>query len=840
VTQLPRGTVTLVFTDIEGSTRLLQELGEETYVRALEDHRRLMRDAFAASGGVEVEMQGDSFHFAFADCRAAVLAAAQAQRSLAEHTWEVEPLRVRIGIHTGEPLVTGRLYAGLDVHRAARVMSAGHGGQVLLSEATHRLVEGKLVGGLSLRDLGLHRLKDLSAPQRLYQLGEEEFPALASLYQTNLPVPATAFLGRERELQEVSALLVDERTRLLTLTGAGGSGKTRLAAQAAADASELYPDGVFWVGLAGLREPTLVTPTIAQVLGATQELAEHIGSKRLLLVVDNFEHLVAAATELAKLLAACPNLRLLVTSREPLHLSGEREYVVLPLRESDAVSLFHERLRAAGVKITGNGAVREICRRLDNLPLAIELAAPRIKVLPPVALLSRLEQRLPLLTGGARDLPERQRTLRATLDWSYDLLTFEERRLFARLSVFAGGGTLEVADDVCGADLDLLQSLVEKSLLRHTNGRFWMLETIREFAGERLQESGEADAVRELHARFIVELADRRFADLRGSDAAFWLQRFEDEHDNFRAVLAYLLENGDSASAMRLAGAVSRFWMYRGHLAEGRRWLETTLEASAAPAMRPRALRGLALIAMEQGDFDRAAEAAAEALKLDRNEDEEGEELAQSMLLLADIAAYRDDLDSAACLWEESAKFSRRGGHRLELAIALYNLGHVARLHGQLGEAEVHFEESEANFRELEDLQGQAGTLTGLVQIALERGDDARALSMLTNATELYTRISHVAGLLDSLEIYATLLERLNEPEAAARLWGARHTLADEVGREADHPLEVAAHDEVVARVQLALGNEAFDLAWELGSAMTLDEAVAFALERGAPVPDPT
>ncbi len=835
---LPRGTITLVFTDIEGSTRLVQELGQDVYVRALEDHRRLLRQAFTVHGGVEVEMQGDSFHFAFTDPCEALLGAAQAQRALAEHEWECEPIRVRIGIHTGEPLVTDRLYAGLDVHRAARVMSAGHGGQVLVSETTVAGVEARLPRGLSLRDLGEHRLKDLSAPQHLYQLGKQEFPPLASLYQTNLPVPSTPFLGREREVQEVSALLADERTRLLTLTGAGGSGKTRLAAQAAADVSDVYPDGVFWVGLAGLREPALVTSTIGQVVAAKRDLAEHIGGRRLLLLLDNFEHVLPAAPELAALVAACPNVTLLVTSRETLHLTSEREYVVLPLRDADAVSLFHERARAVGVELAANGEVAQICRRLDHLPLAIELAAARVKVLSPSALLERLAQRLPILTGGAQDLPERQRTLRSTIAWSYELLSAEEQRLFARLSVFAGGSTLESAEQICEAGLDTLQSLVEKSLLRHTDGRFWMLETIREFAGERLEESGEADAVQRLHAGFFVKLADRRYGDLRGRDAALWLQRFEDEHDNFPSVLAYLLERGDSSSALQLAGALSRFWMIRGHLAEGRRWLETTLQASAVLAMRPRALRGLALIAMEQGDVDGAAEAAAEALTFDRKEGNE-EGAAQSMLLLADIAAYRDDLDTAARLWEDSAELARRLGLRMELAIALYNLGHVARLQGQLEMAEGHFEESYTNFRELEDLQGQAGTLTGLVQTASERGDLARAFSMLAVATEHYARIRYVAGLLDSLELYATLSERLGEPEAAARLWGARNTLGGDVGREADHPLELAAHDEAVGRVRHALGDEAFQLAWERGSAMTLEEAVAYALEQRSPLRDP-
>ena len=375
---------------------MLQEVGLDKYVRALEDHRRLLREAFNGRGGVEVEMQGDSFHFAFADARAAVLAAADFQRALAGHDWEIEPLRVRVGIHTGTPLVTGDLYAGLDVHRAARVMNAAHGGQVLVSETTQAIVETKPLDGLSLCDLGEHRLKDLSAPQRLYQLGDQEFPPLRSLYRTNLPVPGTPFLGRERELQEVSALLADGSVRLLTLTGAGGSGKTRLAAQAASEVSAEFPDGVFWVGLAALRDPELVTASIAQALETGEELSVHIGSKRLLLLLDNFEHLTAAATELAGLVTACPKLTVLLTSREPLHLSAEHEYPVLPLREEDASLLFRERVQAAGIAVTEDASVAEICRRLDCLPLAIELAAARANVLPPDALLERLEPRLPL------------------------------------------------------------------------------------------------------------------------------------------------------------------------------------------------------------------------------------------------------------------------------------------------------------------------------------------------------------------------------------------------------------------------------------------------------------
>jgi predicted ATPase/class 3 adenylate cyclase len=829
--KLPHGTVTLLFTDMEGSTRLLQEVGLDKYVPALEDHRRLLRDAFTERGGVEVEMQGESFFFAFADAREAVLAAADAQRALGDHNWEIDPIRVRIGIHTGNPLVTGRLYAGLDVHQAARVMSAGHGGQVLVSATTQAMIEAGPLDGLSLRDLGEHRLKDLSAPQRLYQLGDEEFPPLKSLYQTNLPVAATPFLGRQRELQEVSALLAESEVRLVTLTGAGGTGKTRLSAQAAADVSELYPDGVFWVGLASLRDPALVTATIAQTLGAKEVLADHIGSKRLLLLLDNFEHLADATTEVAGLLSACPELTLLVTSRERLHLSAEREYAVLPLRESDAISLFHERVRATGTEIGVGIEVIEICRRLDHLPLAIELAASRVKVLSVRELLERLEQRLPLLTGGANDLPERQRTLRSTIQWSFDLLAQHEQRLFARLSVFAGGCTLGAAEAICGADLDSLQSLVDKSLLRHTNERFWMLETIREYATQRLAESGEGAELRDQHAHWYVDLGERAYDKLREADQAIWLEELEQDHDNFRSVFDLKLGAGESETALRLASVLSRFWIMRGYLAEGSRWLETCLRSAGTSAARPRALRGLAILSMEQGQIDRAAEAAEEALALDRvSGDEDG--AGQSMGILADVVAFRGDLAAAEGLYEQAAELARRRGNRLELAITLYNLGHLTRLQGDLPRAAGRLEEALAIFGELGDAMGEAAVLQGLVEMASESGEYERAFSFLRASTELLKEIRYVSGLLDSLATSAGLLAKLGEGESSARLWGAYHVLGKEIGREAAHPLEAAARDESVGAVREALGDEAFERAWAKGLSMTLDEAVTFALEQ--------
>jgi predicted ATPase/class 3 adenylate cyclase len=531
--ELPTGTVTFVFTDVEGSTRLLQQLGADAYADALAQHRRALREAFMRHDGVEVDTQGDSFFIAFSTAPAAIAAAAEAQQVLA-----AGPIRVRMGIHTGTPYVTDEGYVGPDVHRAARIAAAGHGGQILVSSSTASLVEDD-----SLRDLGEHRLKDLAAPERLYQLGGEAFPPLRSLQQTNLPIPATPFLGRQRELGEVTTLLGSGGARLLTLTGPAGAGKTRLALQAAGEASDQYPDGVFWTPLAALRDPKLVLEVAAQALEARDGLADRIADHRLLLILDNFEHLIDAARELAGLLAACPNLQLLVTSRERLRLPGEQAFPVPPLEPQDATELFAARARAVDPRFEPRPAVHELCSRLDNLPLALELAAARVAVLSPEQLLDRLSKRLDLLKAG-RGVDPRQQTLRATMEWSYDLLDEEERLLFERLSVFRGGCTLEAAEEVCDADIDTLHSLIDKSLLRRQGERFWMLETIREYATERLEERGEEDELRRRHADHFLSRAEDSAVGARSElpEAGVWLR---DELDNIRRTRGWLIASGD-------------------------------------------------------------------------------------------------------------------------------------------------------------------------------------------------------------------------------------------------------------------------------------------------------
>ena len=468
---LPRGTVTFLFTDIAGSTRLLDALGAEGYADALAAHRTVIREAAGVHGGVEVDTQGDAFFIAFPTAGGAVEAASLATERLADG-----PVQVRMGLHTGAPLVTDEGYVGPDVHLAARIAATAHGAQIVLSGATRAMLEPTV----PIRDLGEHRLKDIDRPIAIHQVGDGEFPPLRSIANTNLPTPVSSFLGRADDLAAIDAALGSER--LVTLTGPGGTGKTRLAVEAARRRIGSFPAGVWWVELATITDVELLMPTVAGVLGAERELVEHIGDRRLLLVLDNLEQVAAVGPEIAALLAHCPGLVVLATSRTPLKVGGEREVRVASMAQDEAIALFEAR---SG--LTRSPVVEELCRRLDSMPLPVELAASRSRTLGPQAILDRLGSRLDLLRGG-RDRDPRQQTLRATIAWSEDLLDRESRRLFARLAVFVGGCSLDAAETVLDADLDALETLVEQSLVRQTDGRFWMLETIRAYATERFAE----------------------------------------------------------------------------------------------------------------------------------------------------------------------------------------------------------------------------------------------------------------------------------------------------------------------------------------------------------------
>ena len=592
--ELPQGTVTLLFTDMEGSTSLLQRVGER-YSDVLERCRHLLRTAFHQYHGHEVDSQGDAFFVVFARASDAVSAAVEAQRALALHAWpEGVAVRVRMGLHTGEPHLAAEGYVGLDVHRAARIMNAGHGGQILLSQTTLELVEHDLPKGTSLRELGSHRLKDLEHPSHLYQLITPglpaDFPPLKTLdiYAHNLPLQLTSLIGREQEIAAVCHLLQRQEVRLLTLTGPGGTGKTRLGLQVAAELSETFSDGVFFVNLAPLSDPELVVPTIAQALGvkeaSSQPLLDLVSAwlreKELLLLLDNFEQVAEAAVEVSALLARCPQLNVLVTSRAVLHLSGEHEFPVPPLSlpnlshlpdlerlsQYEAVALFIARAQAVKPEFQVTNAntptVAEICVRLDGLPLAIELAAARSKMLPPQALLARLDQRFSLLTSGAHDVPARQQALRNTIAWSYDLLNAGEQRLFRRLSVFVGGATTETLEalyttlgDEPGLVLDGIASLIDKSLLQQSEQeaeepRFVMLETIREYGREALTAHGEVEATRQAHAVSYLALAEAAELEWEGPQESVWFAQLEHEHDNLRAAMSWLFERREAEMSL--------------------------------------------------------------------------------------------------------------------------------------------------------------------------------------------------------------------------------------------------------------------------------------------------
>ncbi|HEX3687355.1 MAG TPA: adenylate/guanylate cyclase domain-containing protein [Gaiellaceae bacterium] len=804
--ELPTGTITLLFTDIEGSTRLLRRVGD-AYAGLLSQHRSLLEQAFLAHRGVVVDREGDAFFVAFASAKDAVAAAADAQRALVSHDWVDEnEIRVRMGLHTGEPRVVEGRYVGLDVHHAARVMAAAHGGQVVVSESTQTLLDDDT----PLRDLGEHRLKDILRPQRLYQLELEglpsAFPPLATLDNrpTNLPAQPNAFIGRERELAETRALLEREDLRLLTLIGPGGTGKTRLALQLGWDVLEQFRNGVFFVSLAPIRDWELVVPTLLRTLGlreqpgetALETLTDYLREKELLLVLDNFEHVFAAAPAVAGLLESAPDLHVLVTSRMPLRLRAEHAHRVPQLAVPDlrrpavaeevvdfeSVRLFVERARGAAADFVLSDvnaeAVAEIVVRLDGLPLAIELAAPRVRTLTPPALLRRLDQRLPLLTGGAQDLDPRQRTLRGTIAWSHDLLLANEKTLFARLAVFVGGCRLEAAEAVCDFDdtfgdglLDALDSLVEKSLLRQRQDsdgepRFWMLETIREFGLELLESAGELEDSCRRHAVWTADEAERLDAESRTGDHPAFLARIDDEYANVREAVAFARNTHDGELLLRLATALWGFWSYRIYGTEGRRALEHALELSGR---RPaRTLLGLCTLRMlSASGSESAREAAQEALEAC---EELGDDysLAQAWNLVGRVeGTLMGSLATAEDAWRQALSFARRGNYRAALAETISWMM-VSAVFGPLP-----VEQGIARCREFLVLEGEDPTIRATCSV--ERAVLEAMLGDIQLARELLAegrRTIEEAGLTlwDALNAQETyLVEQLaGTPEVAA------------------------------------------------------------------------
>jgi predicted ATPase/class 3 adenylate cyclase len=816
---LPLGTVTFLFTDVEGSTRLLHTLGGEGYAEALAEHRRLIREACASEGGVEVDTQGDAFFFAFPTAPGALAAAAAFTDALAS-----VPISVRVGLHTGTPLLTEEGYVGGDIHRAARIAAAGHGGQVLVSSSTAQLVE------LELTDLGEHRLKDLSAPERIFQLGDGDFPALKSLYRTNLPVPATPFLGREHELEEVVELLSADDARILTLTGPGGTGKTRLALQAAGLASDAYPDGVWWVPLAPLRDPALVLATAGQTLGSKNGLAEHIADKQMLCLFDNFEQVVEAAPELAVLVSDCPKLDILVTSRERLRVGAEQTYPVPPLAESDGEALFAARARAVDPNFVPSAAVRELCLRLDELPLALELAAARTALFSPEQLLEKLEQRLDLLRGE-RDADPRQQTLRATIEWSYDLLAEEEQRLFARLAVFSGGCTYEAAEQIAGADPDTLQSLLDKSLLRKRDSsfapRYWMLETIRDYAVERLKASEEAEEVRKRHAWWLLALA--RGLEPYAPVAKEWLDSLESEHDNIRVALDRLAAQGDTQLALELAEAVWRFWKMRGHQLEAQPRLESLLALDQEPtAARGHALNAVAGMAVDNGEYETGTLYAEQALAIHR---EHGDAwgVARATFMLGYAAIESGDFETALPLFEETVALMDELGYEQYVGMATFNLKWALDELGERERAEALVAENLVRARLIGSANLEASSLESLAGYAHDDGRYDEALSLKRDALRLSFELGDTQHVLDGLGRIASTHTHAGRGRLAAQLLSASLGLHEEAGLVV--PLyQRRRNEEMLVLLHEQLDDDTLDEAWDQGAKLGFDEAVALAL----------
>jgi predicted ATPase/class 3 adenylate cyclase/Tfp pilus assembly protein PilF len=912
--RLPSGTITFLFTDIEGSTRLLQQLGER-YARLLAEQEQLLRETWSSHHGIVLGTQGDSFFVAFSNVMDAIHAVVRSQRALAAHRWEDDvAVRVRMGLHTGEAQITELGYVGIDVHRAARIAAAAHGGQILLSQSTHDLVASQLPSGLTLQDLGKHRLKDLRQPRQLFQLVipdlPTEFPPIKSLdaLLNNLPMQLTSFIGRQKELSELQDLL--KSTHLLTLTGPGGSGKTRLALQVASEMIDQFRNGVFFIALAPISDPRLVASAIAQPLGIKEtagrsiadNLQEYLRGKSLLLILDNFEQVISAAPFVAQLLATCHELRILITSREGLRISGEQEYPVPPLVLPDlagplsneslsqypAVELFVQRAKAAkpDFRITNETApvIAEICHRLDGLPLAIELAAARIRLFSPRTMLDRLANRLEFLSGGARDLPARQQTLRNAIAWSYDLLDEKEQRLFRRLSVFVSGCMIDAVEALAEDPLERISilgelgSLVDKSLLRQIDDaqgepRFMMLELLHEFGLEQLAASGEQESIRLWHAQFFLLLAEQAESKLESAEQLEWVNRMEQEHDNLRSALTWSM-TADSGReiCVRLATTLGLFWEVRGYFSEGRERVSAVLATDAAQGQtlaRSRLLARAAELAYRQSDYPATIAFAEESLEISRKiEDKQG--IASALIKLGNAATEVGDYKTASAYLEECLGIWRVLDDRHGTARALISSGWVALRAGDDQLAKARLEEALSISRDLGDTRSIGFELSGLGEVALRQGDYASATRLLEESLALRRQLGNKWGvgvslgtlgwvaicqgdwaraaerLGESLQVRheigdkggsAWCLERLAEialahkkSEKAVRLLGAAAALRISIGSVID-PADQAEYENKLTTLRTQLGISRFGTLWDEGHALPLEEAIRHSLE---------
>ena len=914
MTALPTGTVTFLFTDIEGSTRLLQQLGDRN-ASVLADYRRLLGAAVEERGGHQADTQGDALFAFFPSAREALAAAIAAQRSILRHLWpDAVSVRVRMGLHTGEALASEIGYVGMDVHRAARICAAGHGGQILLSDTTHALVARELPNGVSLRDLGEHRLKDLAHAHRLFQVLAADlpadFPPLKSLnvLPNNLPLQLTSFIGRGREIADIKTMLAT--ARLLTLTGAGGSGKTRLALQVGADLLEQYSDGVWLVELAALVDPALIPQAVATTVGVPEQpgralnetLVDSLRPKLLLLVLDNCEHVLAACARLANvLLRACPEMRILATSREGLGIAGETLYPVptLPVPDErlppterlvqyESVRLFTERATAVlpTFKVTPQNAysVAQICRRLDGIPLALELAAVRVKILTVDQIVARLGDRFRLLTGGSQTALPRHQTLQATMDWSYGLLAQKEQVMLRRLSVFAEGCTLDAAEAVCSGNgversevLDLLAQLADKSLVLVAElaweARYSLLETVRQYGANKLMESGETADVRYRHLNWCLELAERGELELRGPNQGAWLERLELDHDNLRTALEWCqAREGDAELELRLAAALRRFWLRRGHWSEGRKRPADMLsrgEPQQSSPARAKALHAAGALAQAQDDVSEALSYFHKALAAYQQlQDKLG--TAASLYSLGIIAHIRGDQAAARLYLEKSMVIFRESGDKPGIAMVVNDLGEDAAIRGDYTAARLMLDESLAIWRELGDKRGIGAALNDLGELARLQGDHRKAAALYQDSLAFHTESGSKSDVNWVRHDLAVAILRLGDHQRAAELLresltgyfelrsasGVALSMAGlasaaiakgQMGRGA-RLLSISAHlfdltggrldlvdqrefNQNIAVARASTHEEAFAAAWAEGRAMTLEQAVEYALK---------
>ena len=907
----PTGTVTLVFTDIEGSTSLLEALGDR-YGQVLADHHRLIREVFAAHGAMERGSAGDGLYFVFPSARGAVEAAIDAQLAIARHDWpDGIVVRDRMGLHTGEPRTASEGYFGLDVHRAARICAAGHGGQILVSQTTRDLVAEDLRPELGAIDLGIHRLRSLEGPpQRLYQITApgltRDFPPprTTDAPRNNLKLEVTSFIGRDREIEQAIGIL--DGASLLTLTGPGGVGKTRVGLRLARVLLDRFEDGAWVVACGALTDAAFVLPSVVSAIGLTEPVGrslldtvvDHLKGKRLLLVLDDCDPVLGACAELADaLVRSCSTLRIVVTSREALGVPGEAIMPIASLttpetgstvRASDlddveACQLFVDRARALQPTFAVNEqnarSVAQLCRRLDGIPLAIELAAARVRTLPVEQIAERLDDRFRLLTGGSRAAVARHQTLRATIDWSFDLLAEPERAVLRRLSVFAGGATLETAEAVCAGDpvdpadiLDVLGHLVEKSLVftdpTATEARFRLLETVREYSRGRLVEAGEGDATMRRHRDWYLALVDRASsAFFHGPEPVEWLRFLDREHDDLRTALEWCLDQPDEGrSGLRIAAGLWRYWEIRGHLIEGRGWLERMVGAVGDDISRLRAdaLTGAGSLAFMQGDFEAASTFHEGSLALHRTIGDP-QSIAYAANNLANTAVQLGDHARARTLYEETIALARALGDVRGVAFGSINLADVVTRQGDMDAGRAAHEESLALIRQLGDRwmeafatdmfatatgragnreearvlhlralgileglgdrRGVARVVTHLADLALVEGETGQARGLYRRGLAIRQELGDMPGLAGAMEKLAAAVGS-DDPEAGARLDGAAESLRDAI-RAMVPPQAAAAHDQSRADLESRLGSERYEAARREGRLMTPNEALA-------------